>query len=331
MSARCVALFSGGLDSMLAVRIMQQQGIELEALNFRTIFSCCQDESSQAARELDVSLTVIGQDDDYLDLVKRPRFGYGRAANPCVDCRIYMFEHAWRFARQIGATFVISGEIVGQRPMSQKRRDLDVISNKSGLEDRLLRPLSAKILPITWPEREGLVDRSRLYAFQGRNRKGLIQLARSFGLTNIPSPSTGCALTEKGFGRKVFDLIQLDPGSARWDFEILRFGRHYRFDPATKIVVGRNADDNASLKYLHSLPESHSSALLEPDNFGGPVGLVIGKSTDRVIDFAAALVLRFAKRYDPDNARIQVHQGKQVHISCFRTTEEAQRVATIAT
>ena len=167
---RCVTLLSGGLDSMLAIRIMQAQGIEVEALNFKTMFTCCQDLSAQAAHRLGVRLTVVSQEDDYLELIKNPRFGYGKGANPCVDCRIYMFERAEKFMEQIGADFIVSGEVVGQRPMSQKRRDLDVISHQAGLEDLLLRPLSAKLLLPTLPERKGLVDRERLYAFQGRSR-----------------------------------------------------------------------------------------------------------------------------------------------------------------
>ena len=162
MSIRCVALISGGLDSSLAIRLMQEQGIEVEAVNFKTVFTCCQDTSAQAARDLGVRLTVIGQDEDYLDLVKSPRFGYGKGANPCVDCRIYMFDKAKEFMEQIGAQFIVSGEVVGQRPMSQKKKDLAVISYHSGLEDLLLRPLSAKLLPPTLPEREGWVDRSKL-------------------------------------------------------------------------------------------------------------------------------------------------------------------------
>ena len=330
MTSRCVALLSGGLDSMLAIRIMQEQGIEVEALNFKTIFTCCQDTSAQAARELGVRLTVIGQDDDYLDVVKRPRYGYGKGANPCIDCRIYMFERAWRFAAQVGAQFVLSGEVVGQRPMSQKRRDLDIIAEMSGSEDRLLRPLSAKLLSPTWPERNGIVDRSKLYAFSGRSRKGLIELGRRLGLEILPTPSTGCALTERQFGRKVHDLIQLNPDSVRWDFEILKTGRHYRFNEITKIVVGRNEEENDMLRYLHALPDSRSSTLLNPKNFRGPLGLIIGPPFDETIRFAAALLLKYSKRYDHDNARIELFIGSTRREQCFRRMEAAEQAITIA-
>ena len=331
MTARCVALLSGGLDSMLAIRIMQEQGIEIEVLNFKTIFTCCQDASGQAARDLGVRLTVIGQDNDYLDLVKRPRYGFGRGANPCVDCRIYMFERAWRYATRIGARFVLSGEVVGQRPMSQKRRDLDIIAEMSGLEDRLLRPLSAKLLPPTWPERERIVDRSKLYAFSGRSRKGLIELARRLGLENIPTPSTGCALTERQFGHKVHDLIELDPDSVRWDFQNLKTGRHYRYSASTKIVVGRNAAENDTLRYMHALPDARSTAMLHPKNFSAPLGLIIGPSSDGAIRFAAALLLKYSKQYDHDDAGVEVLIGETRREQRFHRLEAAEQAHTIAT
>ncbi|MFT5527398.1 MAG: tRNA-specific 2-thiouridylase, partial [Pirellulaceae bacterium] len=241
---RCVALLSGGLDSMLAIRLMQEQGIEVEALNFKTIFTCCQDLSAHAARDIGVRLTVVGQEDDYLELIKKPQFGYGKGANPCVDCRIYMFEKAKVFMEQVDAKFIISGEVMGQRPMSQKRKDLAIISEKSDLEDLLLRPLSAKIMEPTLPEREGWVDREKLYGFFGRSRKGLIRLAHELGLKDIPTPSTGCSLTEPQFSRTVHDLIRNEPEKGRWDFELLNIGRHFRLDKQTKVVVGRDQTEN---------------------------------------------------------------------------------------
>ncbi|MDH3717825.1 MAG: hypothetical protein OES79_06850, partial [Planctomycetota bacterium] len=245
MPTRAVALLSGGLDSVLAVRVLQEQGIDVEALNFRTLFTCCQDMASQAAQRLDVKITVIGAEDEYLQLVRQPRFGYGRGANPCVDCRIYMFERARQYMQQVGASMVVSGEVLGQRPNSQKRRDLRVIESHSGLQGRLLRPLSAKLLPPTIPEQTGQVDRDQLYDFSGRSRKGLIALARRFGFTHeeIPSPSTGCALTEKTFAPRVFDLLKTDPENTAWDFELLKVGRHLRLTRATKAIIGRREDE----------------------------------------------------------------------------------------
>ena len=309
MTVKAVVLLSGGLDSILAIRILQEQGIEIEALNFQTIFTCCKDNAAQAARELGVRLTVIGQEDDYIELIRRPRYGYGKGANPCVDCRIYMFERAKAFMEDIGASMVVSGEVLGQRPKSQKRRDLGIIGQQSGLTDLLLRPLSAKLLPPTLPERSGLVDRDRLFAFSGRSRKGLISLARHLGIKNIPSPSTGCSLTERSFAPKVLDLVQIDADSGRWDFELLNVGRHLRIDAQTKATVGRNAAENETLRRMYRDPKSRATALLAPDNFAGPTVLLMGPSTDDALDMAAGLVLRFAKHYDQDEAVVTADVG----------------------
>lgn len=311
---RCVALLSGGLDSMLAIRIMQEQGIEVEAVNFKTAFTCCQDMSAQAAHKMGVRLTVISQDEDYLDLIREPKFGYGKGANPCVDCRIYMFDKAREFMKQVDAQFMVSGEVVGQRPMSQKKRDLKVISHHSDSSDTLLRPLSAKCLPPTLPEREGWVDRNELYDFVGRSRKGLIALARELGIEDIPSPSTGCALTEPRFSKKVFDLMEKSPDAKRWDYELLSIGRHFRLNDEIKVVVGRDESENLRLRYLHDLPDATSSATLHPISFQGATALVIGPYTDEAHKFACGLVLRYSQPPESD-ARLKMNRnGEQTEI-----------------
>ncbi|NIL97122.1 MAG: hypothetical protein GTO53_06105 [Planctomycetales bacterium] len=313
MSTRAVALLSGGLDSILAVRTLQQQGIEVEALNFRTLFTCCQDQASQAARRLGITLTALHAEDEYLQRVRRPQFGYGRGANPCVDCRIYMFQRASEYMRQVGASLVVSGEVLGQRPNSQKRRDLRVIEWHSGLQGRLLRPLSAKLLPPTLPEQEGQVDREQLHAFSGRSRKGLIALAQRFGFAadEIPSPSTGCALTEKTFAPRVFDLLKMDKKNTPWDFELLKVGRHLRLTSATKAVIGRRADENQLLEYLAGRPDSRAAAVLQPANFAGPTVLLVGTVDDLALETAGALLLRFAKDPPPGPQVLLRRDGRQ--------------------
>lgn len=292
---------------MLAIRILQEQGAQVEALNFRTTFACCQETAALAARELGVRHTVLAQEDDYLDVIRRPKYGYGRGANPCVDCRIYMFRKAKDYVDEVGADCVISGEVLGQRPMSQKRRDLDLIAHDAGLEDRLLRPLSALRLPATRVEREGLVDRQRLYGFVGRSRKPLIALARQFGFRQIPSPSTGCALTEPQFATKVHDLVQLNPANQRWDFELLKYGRHIRFDRHTKVVVGRHETENRHLEYLFHESPSCDTALLIPEGFLGPSALLCGEPQRAALDFAASLLRRYGKPPYGDCAMALVH------------------------
>ena len=327
---RCLVLFSGGLDSMLAVRILQEQSIEVEALNFKTAFTCCQDAAGQAAHRLGVQLTVVGTDDDYLDLIRKPRWGYGKGANPCIDCRIYMFDKAHAYLQQSGADFLASGEVVGQRPMSQKRRDLDRIAFHSGCEDLLLRPLSAKRLPPTLPEREGWVDREKLYGIVGRGRKELIKLANEFGIDEIPSPSTGCSLTEQRFSKKVFDLIQLDVGAESWDFELLNIGRHYRLDERAKVIVGRHTDDNARLQYMFALPNARRAALLQPDGFPGPTAMLIGAIDEANIDYAASLIVRHSAHDSANGGNVAVTcDGQTQHITA-RAHDGMESLETIA-
>lgn len=329
MNRKAVALLSGGLDSRLAIRIVQEQGIEVEALNFRTIFGCCKDEAGLAACELGVRLTVLSMDDRYLDIIKRPRYGYGKGINPCVDCRIYLFELARKFMDQIGASFVISGEVVGQRPMSQKRRDLDIIARDAGLEDLLLRPLSAKLLPPTLPERLGVVDRERLYGIEGRSRKGLIELAHQFGFTDIPQPSTGCALTEPLFANKVRDLIELSPLARQWDYELLRIGRHFRYDSQTKIVLGKDETHNEQLRLMAKQDRASACWIVEPENFRGPTALVAGPYSQEVLEYTGALILRYSKHYEPDDARLVYEVSNQRGLHFARADEQVELAETI--
>lgn len=299
MPAKALVLFSGGLDSMLAVRVLQEQGLDVEALNFRTLFTCCQDQAAEAAQDLNVRLTVAATEDDYLDVIRAPQHGYGRGANPCVDCRIYMFRRARAVMETSGADFVASGEVLGQRPMSQKKRDLAVIAHRAGLEDRLLRPLSAKLLPVTDAERNGTVDRQRLYGFTGRSRKGLIELARQFGFRHIPQPSSGCALTMEPMAVKVFDLLEHDPGNTRWDFELLRYGRHYRRGAGTKLVVGRREEENAALVWLSRRDDARPCALIEPAGFTGPAAVLAGELSAENLDWGAAVVWQQGRQDGP--------------------------------
>ena len=330
MPTRAVVLMSGGLDSRLAVRVLQEQGIDVHALNFKTVFTCCQDISAQAARDLNIPLTVVGQEDDYLDLIRRPKYGYGKGANPCVDCRIYMFQRAKTFMEHIGASFIASGEVIGQRPKSQKRKDLYLIAVQAGLRDLLLRPLSAKLLPPTKPELTGLVDRERLFDFQGRSRKGLIELARSYGFTDteIPTPSSGCALTEPLFSNKVFDLLSLDDESSRWDFELLKTGRHFRVDSDTKVIVGRREEENVRLQFLAGLPEASPCAVLVPEGFSGPTSIVVGSQTSAALDFAGGLICRYAQNLGDSPQVTLCQNGTQTLIS-IGPHAEAAAIATL--
>lgn len=323
---KAVALFSGGLDSMLAIRILQEQGFEVEALNIRTTFDCCKVPAAQAATDLGVRVTVLSVGDDYLDVLRSPRHGYGKGFNPCVDCRSYMGRMAKQLMEEVGACVVVTGELLGQRPNSQKRPQLDLVARESGLQGRLLRPLSAKLLPPTIPETEGLIDRDRLYDFTGRSRKPLIELAEKLGIHEVPTPSTGCALTEKTFVPRVKDLLGLQPDARRWDFELLNTGRHMRFREGTKIVVGRDERENATLQAFFRREDASESALVEPENFVGPVSLVVGCVDDEAVAFAGALLIRYTRQCDPEDAMVRVCQGEEVRVIQARPNEAVGQV-----
>lgn len=311
-----VVLFSGGLDSMLAIRILQEQGLEVEALNIRTIFSCCQASAAQTAHRLGARLTVLPVPDDYIDVIRNPRYGYGKGTNPCVDCRAYMARMAKRFMEEVGACVVATGEILGQRPMSQKRHQLGNVERLSGLEGRLLRPLSAKLLPPTIPESEGLIDREKLYDFSGRMRRPLIDLAVQLGIeeARVPGPSTGCALTEPMFAVRVTDLMQHCPQAGRWDFELLNYGRHFRLNENCKLAMGRNAQQNAAIRLMAARDDATKHTLIMPENFRGPDTIILGEVTSETLALVEALVLRYCrgKEISEPLARLRDADGDRV-------------------
>ncbi len=321
-----VALFSGGLDSMLAVRILQREGFQVEGLHVRTLFRCCQVDAAQMAALMGIRLTVVTVDDDYLDLIRHPMFGYGRGINPCVDCRIYMARLARRRMEQLQADLVITGEVLGQRPMSQKRRDLDVVQRHSGLEGRLLRPLSARLLPPTLAEQQGMIQRDRLYGFAGSGRRKLLELAARLGLPEPPTPSVGCALTQPTFACKVRDLLRWQPQARRWDFDLLNYGRHVYLPPShgsaetksatatNKVVLGRNARENAILQQFAARPDASPSRLLEPENFQGPTALIVGPPVDAAVRLAGELILAHTRYFEAGNAKARLDQGGQSEV-----------------
>ena len=308
--AKAVALLSGGLDSQLAIAIVKAQGVEIEAVNFQTMFGCCKDDARQAAHALGVGFTLLKAGADYIEVIQNPKFGYGRGINPCVDCRIYMFRRAQELMSHTGAAFMITGEVLGQRPMSQKMKDFKAIEKETGLEGRILRPLSAHQMPLTIPEQEGLIDRSKLYGIVGRSRQKLLKLAKEYGIHNPPDPSAGCALTSPEFAKKVQDIFDHHDSRETWQFEILRMGRHFRLGPKTKIVIARNHDQNVYLEHLH--PEG--TLLLSALNFAGPTALFIGEESPEMLAQAAAMVLRYAQKPLPETCDIELHRGESAEV-----------------
>jgi hypothetical protein len=310
MNRKGVALLSGGLDSTLAIKILQRQGIEIEALNFQTMFGCCKDDARQVAYELGVKFTMLPVGMDYVELVKNPKYGTGKGINPCVDCRIYMFRLAKKFTETVGASFVVSGEVLGQRPMSQRLDCFETIERDAGLVGLIVRPLSARLLEPTIPEKEGIVSRDGLYDIQGRSRARLLELAREFGIENPPTPSSGCALTQPEFAKKVKDIFQQGDDYERWHFEILKIGRHFRLHPEAKLILGRDAGENEHLEYLHP----RGTTLLTPVNFAGPSALLTGPSIPERLKEAGKIILSYTKHRPVETPQIQWEIGDSVGI-----------------
>ena len=245
-----VALLSGGLDSQLAVRMMQERGFEVSAVAIKTPFcdfDCgrgCGFEIRERAEQLGVDLKTVYLGDEYIEMLKSPKYGRGAGFNPCVDCRSMMFDAAKKEMGRIGAEFVISGEVLGQRPMSQHRRALKNIEAESGMEGVIVRPLSAGLLPPTKPERDGLIRREDMGMIRGRSRKPQLAMAKKYGIEDPPNAGGGCLLTDPAFGLRAKDLFGHIQTPSINDIELLKLGRHHRLDEQTKMVVGRNRAEN---------------------------------------------------------------------------------------
>jgi hypothetical protein len=312
MKRKAIALLSGGLDSTLAVKVMLEQGIEVEALNFTSPFcTCtgknagCKSEAVRVAEEFGIPIKVMNKGAEYLEVVRNPRHGYGKAINPCVDCRIFLLTKAREYLKESGADFVITGEVLGQRPMSQRRHTLQIIERESGLEGLLLRPLSAKHFPETTPEKEGWVDRERLLAIQGRSRKEQMELAEELDVTNYPCPAGGCMLTEVTFAPKVRDLFDHSAELDMRDFRLLKLGRHFRLGPRTKLLIGRNEAENETL-VAHAQPRE---ATIRWIGGGSPIGLLMGIVTPEMIETASRILLRYTRAESGSSCTIGITSG----------------------
>jgi tRNA U34 2-thiouridine synthase MnmA/TrmU len=268
---KALSIFSGGLDSMLASALMRDLGIEVQALFFETPFFPSQ-KAGRSARAITLPLKVINITERHLEVVKSPKHGYGENLNPCIDCHTLMLRMAGEMLEEEGAHFIISGEVVGQRPMSQNRKTLSLVASESGFEGHILRPLSAKLLPSTIPEEKGWVKRDELMDFSGRSRKPQMELARRFNITDYPSPAGGCLLTDKIFSRRLKDLFASGSNLEIREIELLKLGRHFRIGSSTKMIVGRNKMENQTIRSL----SKETDLLLWPISVPGPTVLILG-------------------------------------------------------
>jgi tRNA-specific 2-thiouridylase len=293
-AVKALALISGGLDSALAIRLMQEQGVEVVAVNLVSPFGHRREgledtPAKKVASSLGVHLVTIPCGQEYLNLVSNPQHGYGSNMNPCIDCRIYMLSKAREVMPELGASFVVTGEVVGQRPMSQKINIMRHIEKASGLEGYLLRPLSALLLVPTIPESKGWVRREQLLAISGRSRKQLLQLAEDKGVTVFSSPGGGCLLTDPEFARRIKDLLR--HGSLSFDdIGLLKVGRHFRLPLGSKLVIGRNQQDNAKI----SGTARPGDIILATPDVPGPIGILMGERGREEESLAAGMVARYS-------------------------------------
>ncbi len=288
MTTKGIALFSGGLDSILAFKVIAEQGIAVSGITFETPFFSAA-KARLTAERIGLPLTVLDITEEHLQMLHAPRYGYGRNMNPCIDCHTLMLRIAGRRMQEEGADFVFTGEVLGERPMSQGKQSLYVVAKNSGYADRILRPLSARLLPETEPERSGKVDRGRLCDIQGRGRKRQMEMAVHYGITSYPPPAGGCLLTDPVFSRRLRDLFDHHRDYETRDIDFLKVGRHLRLDEKTKTIVGRNAVDNETIERL----AKRGDALIRIDSFPGPTVLVPGGGDERTRLLAARICARY--------------------------------------
>ena len=326
MTHKAIALFSGGLDSTLSVLTVLRHGVGVTALKFVTPFDHEIADTSSSFRNLfhtaeqfGFEVRIFELSDQFMEIVKKPKFGYGRNMNPCIDCRIFMLKAAKDFMEKTEADFIISGEVLGQRPMSQRKNILCLIDKEAGVTDYVLRPLSAKLLKITIPEIKGIINREMLFDFRGRSRKPQMTLAKDFGLTDYPAPAGGCLLTEPHYAHRLKDLLTYQPDPDLDDLSLLRIGRHFRFSPSCKIIVGRNKIENEKIWSL-----SAKGCLLKVEGYGSPITLIIGEITDEAVRVAASLCARYSDAKYIREA--EVTAARKGTISTLRTAPCADEI-----
>jgi tRNA U34 2-thiouridine synthase MnmA/TrmU len=339
MTRKAVALISGGLDSLLAAKLVQQQGVEVEGINFFTGF--CVEGHTHAIRnrdrsrpkrnnalwvaeQLGIKLHIIDVVEEYKDVVINPRHGYGANLNPCLDCKIFMVHKAHAWIRQKGFDFIITGEVIGQRPKSQRKRYMPVIAEESGADDLLLRPLCAKTLPPTLPEREGWVDRERLRDFSGRSRKPQMALAAQFGFDDYAQPAGGCCfLTDQSYSVKLQDLWD-NRGSRNYELDdimLLKVGRHIRPSRDFKLIIAR---EEGETRYLSGY--RHQFQTIRTVSHGGPLALIEGPALDTgQLELACAITARYGQGRDADSVELEFSdhgQGSQsIHVKPLRADQ----------
>ncbi|MBW1819336.1 MAG: tRNA 4-thiouridine(8) synthase ThiI [Deltaproteobacteria bacterium] len=314
---KALCVFSGGLDSMLAAELLRVQGLDVLALFFETPFFKSE-KAAQSARAMNLPFEVVDIAERHLEMVKRPKHGYGAHMNPCIDCHALMVRIAVEIMGREGADFIVTGEVLGQRPMSQNRRSLDLAAAESGVGGLLLRPLSAKRLPPTIPEEKGWVERERLMDFEGRSRKPQMALAEKLGIRDYPSPAGGCLLTEKAFSMRLKDLFAVRGDPEIRELELLKLGRYFRIGPESRLVVGRNKRENESIEALYR----DTDALLYCRGIPGPTAVLLGEAPEEVVERAAAITTAYSDAADLSLCLVEIRRWGEVDILEVRVVDK---------
>jgi len=300
---RALSLLSGGLDSLLAIKVLQEQGTQVVGLTFTTPFFGSAN-AEKAAKQLECEIVILDITDDHLKMIKNPPHGYGKGMNPCIDCHAMMIRKAGELLERDEYNFIATGEVLGERPMSQNRQSLNTVAKDSGVGDFLLRPLSAKLLEPTKPEKEGLVDREKLLAFEGRSRKPQMELAKKYGIKSYVQPAGGCLLTDPAFSVRLKELFAHKPDADAYDVEFLKLGRHFRLPSGAKAIIGRDQGDNESIVER----ANEKGALIISDIIPGPVTYVFDAKGESDIEIAARMCASYA-----DHESREVDMELQMH------------------
>lgn len=303
LKRKAIALVSGGLDSTLSVLLIRDQGIEVEALNFNHEFGCAKDKNYiiSISQKFNFPVRFIDLGEKFLRILRRPKFGYGKNLNPCIDCRILMLKEAKKCMEDSGASFIITGEVLNQRPLSQKMRTLELIDKEAGVSGYVLRPLSALKLKETVPEKEGIVKRDLLLGIEGRSRRTQIELAKKYGLDDFPTPSGGCLLTDPIYSMRLKELLEHEENPDIRQIRLLKIGRHFRIHPKLKAIVGRKRSENELLN-IHASP---GDLILHTLNFPGPTVLLVGEVEEKDIEFAAMICARYSDGKDAKKVKVR--------------------------
>jgi tRNA-specific 2-thiouridylase len=294
-----LAMISGGVDSTLAAKLIMEQGIDVIGVCFKSYFFGPKN-AEKMTKQIGIPLVVVDFSKEHLEMVRNPKHGYGKNMNPCIDCHAMMMNYSGRLLEEHSADFIITGEVLNQRPMSQNKRALDVVRKESGYTDKILRPLCALNLAPTKMELDGLVDRERLLKISGRSRKPQMELAEEWGITDYPSPAGGCKLTDPNFSKRLYDLINSAVEPSEGDIILLKYGRHMRVSPNAKIISTRNEEEVKEIKkYLNE-----TDLVFFTTDYTGSIIVVIGNPGEEDIAFAAKAAVRYSKAKDLKEAAV---------------------------